>query len=607
MVLSTQTPPARPPPLRDLALLWRYVHPYRRRLAVALIALVIAAGCFLVLGQGLRQVIDSGFTQRDPGALDRALFLLLAVIVVMASATYTRFYLVSWLGERVVADLRADVFSHLLTLSPAFFEQQRTGEMVSRLTADSALLEQVVGTSVSLAARNLLMGAGSLVMLALTSMKLTLLVLLMVPVVIAPIALFGRRVRRLSRASQDRVADLGAYVDEALHEIRTVQAYGHEDADRALFGARLAAAFDTARRRIRQRAALIAAVILVVFGGVGVILWIGGYDVLGGRLTAGELSAFVFYSALVAGAAAAISEVAGDLQRGAGAAERMLELLRTAPQVAVPRRPEPLPVPARGAIEFDNVTFCYPARPHQPALDRFSLRVAPGEKLAVVGPSGAGKSTLFQLLLRFYDPNAGSILLDGVDVRGADPAQVRARIALVAQEPAIFAGSVRDNVRYGRSGASDAEVAAACDAAFATEFVERLPQGFATELGERGVRLSGGQRQRLAIARAILSARPVLLLDEATSALDSESERVVQAALERLMRGRTTLIIAHRLATVKGADRIAVLERGRLVGLGTHAALLADNALYARLAALQFRLAVTHAQDDEYDTTRRNA
>jgi ATP-binding cassette subfamily B protein len=607
MLLPTQTPTGRTPPPRDLALLWRYVRPYRRRLAVALVALVVAAGCFLVLGQGLRQVIDSGFTQRDPGALDRALFLLLTVIVVMASATYTRFYLVSWLGERVVADLRADVFSHLLTLSPAFFEQQRTGEMISRLTADSALLEQVVGTSVSLAARNLLMGAGSLVMLALTSLKLTLLVLLMVPVVIAPIALFGRRVRRLSRASQDRVADLGAYVDEALHEIRTVQAYGHEEADRTLFGARVAAAFDTARRRIRQRAALIAAVILLVFGGVGVILWIGGHDVLGGRLTAGELSAFVFYSALVAGAAAAISEVAGDLQRGAGAAERLLEILRTAPQVAVPQRPEPLPAPARGAIEFDNVTFCYPTRPHQPALDRFSLRIAPGEKLAVVGPSGAGKSTLFQLLLRFYDPDAGSIRLDGVDVRGADPAQVRARIALVAQEPAIFAGSVRDNVRYGRTGASDAEVAAACDAAFATEFIERLPQGFGAELGERGVRLSGGQRQRLAIARAILSGRPVLLLDEATSALDAESERVVQAALERLMRGRTTLIIAHRLATVKGADRIAVLERGRLLGLGTHAALLADNALYARLAALQFRLPVTHAQDDEYDTTRRNA
>jgi len=585
-----QTAPSRRFPLRDLALLWRYVRPYRARLALALVALVVAAGCFLVIGQGLKQVIDAGFAQRDPAALNRALVLLLGVIVVMASATFTRFYLVSWLGERVVADLRSEVFSHLLTLSPAFFEQQRTGEVISRLTADSALLEQVVGTSVSLAARNLLMGLGSLIMLALTSLKLTLLVLLMVPVVIAPIALFGRRVRRLSRASQDRIADLGAYLDEALHEIRTVQAYGHEQADRALFGARVARAFDTARRRIRQRAALIAAVILLVFGGVGVILWVGGHDVLSGRLSAGELSAFVFYSTLVAAAAGAISEVVGDLQRGAGAAERLLEILRAAPAVAAPAQPMPLPTPARGEIEFDNVVFVYPARPGQPALDRFSLRVAPGEKLAVVGPSGAGKSTLFQLLLRFYDPSAGTIRLDGVDVRRADPAQVRQRIALVAQEPAIFAGSVRDNVRYGRPDADDAQLRSACDAAFATEFIERLPQGFDTELGERGVRLSGGQRQRVAIARAILSARPLLLLDEATSALDSESERIVQAALERLMQHRTTIIIAHRLATVKRVDRIAVMERGRLVGLGTHASLIQDNALYARLAALQFRL-----------------
>jgi len=590
MPSPAHAPPAGPLPLRDLALLWRYVRPYRGRLLAALVALVVAASCFLVIGQGLKQVIDAGFAQRDPAALDRALVLLLAVIVVMASATFARFYLVSWLGERVVADLRSEVFSHLLTLSPAFFEQQRTGEVVSRLTADSALLEQVVGTSVSLAARNLLMGVGSLIMLALTSLKLTLLVLLTVPVVIAPIALFGRRVRRLSRASQDRIADLGAYLDEALHEIRTLQAYGHEQADRALFGARVARAFDTARRRIRQRAALIASVILLVFGGVGAILWVGGHDVLSGRLSAGELSAFVFYSTLVAAAAGAISEVVGDLQRGAGAAERLLEILRAVPAVAAPAQPTPLPRPARGEIEFDNVVFHYPARPGQPALDGFSLRVAPGEKLAVVGPSGAGKSTLFQLLLRFYDPSAGTIRLDGVDVRSADPAQVRGRIALVSQEPAMFAGSVYDNVRYGRADADDAQVRSACDAAFATEFIERLPQGFDTELGERGVRLSGGQRQRLAIARAVLCDRPILLLDEATSALDSESERIVQAALERLMRQRTTIIIAHRLATVKSADRTAVIDRGRLVGLGTHDSLIQDNALYARLASLQLRV-----------------
>ena len=572
---------------RELGLLWRYVAPYRARVAAAAAALLVAAGGFLVIGQGLRQVVDAGFAQANPHALDHALLLLLAVTVLMATATFVRFYLVSWLGERVVNDVRRDVYAHLLSLSPAFFDEARTGEMISRLTTDTALLEQVVGTSVSMALRNLLMGAGGLIMLALTSAKLTLLVLLAVPLVIAPIALFGRRVRRLSRLSQDRVAELGAHVDETLHEIRTVQAYGHEGEDRIAFAGRLDAAFQAARRRIVQRAALIGAVILLVFGGVAVILWVGGHDVLSGRLTAGQLSAFVFYSALVAGAAGALSEVAGDLQRGAGAAERLLEILATPPQIASAPDPEPLPRPVRGIIEFDAVRFFYPTRRREPALDALSLRVLPGERLALVGPSGAGKSTLFQLLLRFYDPEQGSVRLDGVDLRKADIAEVRGSIALVAQEPAIFAASVRDNVRYARVTASDEEVRRACEAAFATEFIERLPQGFGTELGERGVRLSGGQRQRLAIARAILSDRPVLLLDEATSALDAESERMVQAALERLMRGRTTLVIAHRLATVKAVDRIAVIDRGRVVGLGTHDALMQASALYARLASLQ--------------------
>jgi len=579
------------PGLRLLSLLWRYMHPYRYRLAGALVALVVAAACFLVIGQGLRQVVDSGFTRRDPEALDRALVLLLGVVSAMALATFFRFYLVSWIGERVVNDLRRDVYAHLLMLSPAFFDASRTGDVLSRVTTDTTLLEQVAGTSVSMALRNLLMGAGSLVMLALTSLKLTLLVLLTVPLVIAPIALFGRRVRRLSRQSQDRVADLGAHLDETLHEIRTAQAYGHEGADAREFERRIESAFESARRRIAQRAALIGAVILLVFGGVGVILWIGGHDVLAGRLSAGQLSAFVFYAALVAGAAGAVSEVVGDLQRGAGAAERLLEILGTPPAIAAPANPLPLPVPARGSIQFDAVTFRYPTRPAQPALAGFSLQVDPGEKLALVGPSGAGKSTVFQLLLRFYDPESGAIRLDAVDLRLADPQAVRRRIALVAQEPAMFSGSVRENVRYGRLDATDAEVRGACDAAFATEFVERLPDGLATELGERGVRLSGGQRQRLAIARAILSDRPVLLLDEATSALDAHSERMVQAALERLMRGRTTLIIAHRLATVKSVDRIAFMEGGRVVDVGTHAALLVSNAHYARLAALQFLVA----------------
>ena len=574
--------------LRHLRILWRFVAPYRWQMIGATVALVLAAGCFLVIGQGLKRVIDMGFLRGDSAALNHALIALLGVIMVMAAATYVRFYLVSWLGERAIADVRGAVFSHLLELSPAFFEQARAGDLVSRLTADTTLLEQVIGSSASMAVRNTLLGIGSLIMLALTSAKLTLLVLLMVPLVIGPIALFGRRVRRLSRASQDRVADLGAYVDETLHEIRTVQAYGHEAQDRHLFAQRLESAFATALRRVRSRAALIACVIMLLFGGIGVILWVGGQNVLAGELSAGQLSAFVFYAAIVAGSAGAISEVIGDLQRGAGAAERLLEILDSTAQIESPAAPTPLPSPPLGNVELDRVTFFYPTRPGHAALDEFSLRVRPGEKLALVGPSGAGKSTVFQLLMRFYDPDQGAVRIDGIDLKHTDPAGVRARIALVPQEPAIFASSVRFNVSYGRPDASEAELRAACSAAFADEFIERLPLGYDTELGERGVRLSGGQRQRLAIARAILSERPILLLDEATSALDSESERLVQIALERLMRGRTTLIIAHRLATVRSVDRIAMIDRGRLVSVGRHEELLATSELYARLVALQF-------------------
>ena len=573
--------------LRALTILLRFAAPYRQRMVYFGLAMMVSAGCFLVIGQGLKQVVDRGFSGGDPAALNHGLFFLLGVIVVMATATWARFYLISWLGERVIADIRRKVFSHLLTLSPAWFEQTRTGEMISRLTTDTALLEQIVGTSVSMALRNGVLGAGALVMLMLTSWKLTLLVMLTVPVVIVPIVLFGRRVRKLARASQDRVADLGSYVDEALHEIRTVQAYGHEETDRKLFGRRIEAAFDTARQRIRVRASLISAVIVLVFAGIGIILWIGGHDVLAGKLTGGELSAFVFYAAMVASAAAAMSEVMGDLQRGAGAAERLIEILDTHPAVVVPENPLAFP-PAGGAVAFDVVTFHYPSRPAIPALEDFTLAIAPGEKLALVGPSGAGKSTVFQLLLRFYDPQSGTIRIDGIDIRRADPVQLRNRIALVPQEPAIFAANVTENVRYGRPEATDADVRWACDAAFATEFVERLPEGFDTYLGERGVRLSGGQRQRLAIARAVLSDRPILLLADATSALDSESERMVQIALERLMESRTTLIIAHRLSTVKSVDRIAVIDQGRLIGSGTHEELLVSNPLYSRLAKLQF-------------------
>jgi len=574
--------------LRVLARVGRFVAPYRGRIAVALVALVVAAGATLALGQGVKIVIDRGFLERDAAALDGALAASLAVIVVMALATYVRFYNVSWLGERVTADLRRAVFDHLLRLPPGWFELKRTGEVISRLTSDTTMLETVIGSSASLALRNLLLLAGGLVMLALTSPKLTLLVLVGVPLTVAPIVLFGRRVRKLARDTQDRVGDVGAYVDEAIHEIRTVQAYVHEAADRETFAGRVEDAFGTARLRVHQRAMLVAMVIFLVFGAVGVILWVGGHDVLAGRMSAGELSAFVFYAVIVASAVGTISEVVGDLQRAAGATERLFELLAVEPEIATPAQPVALPSPSRGEVEIAAVTFHYPSRPDANALDDFSLSVKRGERVALVGPSGAGKTTVFQLLLRFYDPQSGTVRVDGVDVRDADPAELRRRIALVPQDPVIFASSVTDNVRYGRPEASDEDVRRACEAAYASEFVERLPQGFASFLGERGVRLSGGQRQRLAIARAVLADRPILLLDEATSALDAESERMVQLALERLMADRTTIIIAHRLATVRHADRIVVMDRGRAIASGTHDDLVRDNPLYARLAALQF-------------------
>jgi ATP-binding cassette subfamily B protein len=574
--------------LRTLARVARFLRPYRREIVLAAVGLVVAASAVLAVGQGLKFVVDRGFAAADARELDRMLALMLGVIVVMAGATYMRFYHVSWLGERVTADLRRAVFDHLLDLPPSFFEATRTGEVISRLINDTTMLETVIGSSASMAIRNMLLMIGGIVMLTLTSPKLTLLVLAGVPLVVVPIVLFGRRVRKLARATQDRVGDVGAFLDESLHEIRTVQGYGHEALDRRDFTSRVEAAFGTAVRRIRQRALLVAAVILLVFGAVGVILWIGGHDVVAGRLSAGQLSAFVFYAVLVAGAVGSISEVVGDLQRAAGATERLFELLSVEPAIRAPAHPVPMPAHGSGALSFEDVTFHYPSRPDAPALDRFSLDVRASEKVALVGPSGAGKTTVFQLLLRFYDPQAGVVRIDGVDLAKADPRDVRRQLALVPQDPVIFASTVLENVRYGRPGASDAEVKTACDAAYATEFIERLPGGFAGLLGERGVRLSGGQRQRLAIARAILADRPILLLDEATSALDAESERIVQRALERLMAGRTVLMIAHRLATVRHADRIAVVDRGHIVALGTHDALVRENPLYARLAALQF-------------------
>ncbi|MGH8799376.1 MAG: ABC transporter transmembrane domain-containing protein [Casimicrobiaceae bacterium] len=586
--MSTSPSTTSRPAARALLRLGGFLAPYRGRFALAGIALLLAAGGTLAVGQGLRLVIDRGFTAGNGAELDHALRALLAIIAVMAVATYVRFYNVSWIGERVTADLRERVFNHLLTLSPGFFEITRTGEVISRLTNDTTMLETVIGSSLSMALRNIVLGAGALVLLMLTSLKLTLLVLAGLPVVVLPIIIFGRRVRRFSRTSQDRVADTGAYVDEAIHEIRTVQAYAHEPEDRSAYGERVEAAFSAGVRRIRQRALLIAAVIFLVFVAVGIILWIGGHDVLAGRLSAGQLASFVFYAVIVATSVGAVSEVAGELQRAAGATERLMEILDTPSEIAAPANPVPLPEPPLATVALDDVTFAYPSRHNDPALSALTLTVAAGERVALVGPSGAGKTTLFQLLLRFYDPQQGRVLIDGVDVRRADPRAVRSRIAVVPQDPVIFAASVWDNVRYGRADASDADVRDACEAAYATEFLARLPRGFDTELGERGVKLSGGQRQRLAIARAILARRPILLLDEATSALDAESERMVQLALDRLMHGRTTLIIAHRLATVVGADRIVVLDGGIAVAEGTHQSLVRDDPLYRRLAALQF-------------------
>lgn len=574
--------------IRQLARIVGFLKPYRRQIAIASTALVMASGSILALGQGLKKVIDHGLTASNAALLDQALFGMLIVVAVMAAATFVRFYYVSWIGERVTADIRREVFAHLLKLSPGFYEITRTGEVISRLTSDTTVLENAIGSSISMALRNALNMTGALIMLLITSPKLTGLVLLGVPLVLGPIMLFGRRVRKLSRASQDRVADVGAYIDEALHEIRTVQAYGHQAQDTRLFGERVEAVFATSVRRIVQRASLMAAVILLVFGAIGFILWVGGHDVVAGRLSGGQLSAFIFYAVMMAVGVGTISEVIGDLQRAAGATERLMELLSTESEISAPADPIALPSPARGAIDFDNVIFYYPSRPDTPALRDFTLTAQPGEKLALVGPSGAGKTTVFQLLLRYYDPQRGRVLIDSVDIRTADPSDVRSRIALVPQDPVIFAASIAENVRYGRPEASDHEVEAACEMACAMEFIARMPEGLGTFLGERGVRLSGGQRQRIAIARAILADRPILLLDEATSALDAASEQMVQLALERLMRNRTTLIIAHRLATVQGADRIAVMDHGRIVDIGTHAELMRANALYSNLASLQF-------------------
>jgi ATP-binding cassette, subfamily B, bacterial len=570
-------------------MVFRHVARYPGHLAAAILALCVSSAATLGIPYGLKRIIDRGFSQgSDPDTVSTSFQYMLMIVVVLALATAVRFWFVSWIGERVVADLRLQVQRHLVRLSPRFFEENRPSEIASRLTSDTALIEQVVGTTVSVALRSTFTMIGGVVFLFTLSGKLAGMMVVGIPLVLLPVLLFGRKVRGFSRRSQDRIADVGALATETLGAMKIVQAFNQEGREASRFGAAVEAVFAAAKRRIGLRAIMTALAIGLMFGAIVLILWEGALDVAAGRMSGGAITAFVVTCGIVAGSFGSLAEVYGELLRGAGAASRIEELLAEQPDIRAPARPVPLPEPPRGALAFEGVTFRYPTRPDVSALQDFTLSVRPGETVAVVGPSGAGKSTLFQLAERFYDPQLGRVSIDGVDLRDADPAALRDRIALVPQEAVIFAASARDNLRYGRWDASDEQLWAAAEAANAAEFLRKLPEGMDTFMGEGGVRLSGGQRQRLTIARALLRDAPILLLDEATSALDAESERLVQQALERLMADRTTLVIAHRLATVRAAQRIVVMDAGKIIEEGSHGQLIARGGLYARLASLQF-------------------
>ncbi len=566
-----------------------FIAPYKWRVIAALIALMATAGLTLSVGYGVRLLIDQGFAQQSLNELGNAIKFIIGVTLCIAIGTFFRFYLVSCVGERVSADIRLAVFNHVVTLHPSYFETHSSGDIMSRLTTDTTLLQSIIGSSFSMAMRSALMCVGAIVMLFATNVKLTLIVLISVPLVLIPILIYGRRVRALSRQSQDSMADVGSYAGEAIEQIKTVQSFSSEQYEKAAFADEVEKAYEVGRQRVKQRAILISGVIVIVFSAISGMLWVGGSDVIQGQMSAGDLAAFVFYAIMVASSTATISEVMGELQRAAGATERLIEILQVESDIQAPSQPIRITETMPAEVTFDSVSFNYPSRPDQPAIKELNLTAEQGKVLALVGPSGAGKTTLFELLQRFYDTEQGQVLYGGIDIRNLDPSDLRRQMALVPQQPALFSHDVFHNIRYGNPNATDEQVIAAAKKAHAHEFIEKLPDGYHSFLGERGVRLSGGQKQRIAIARAILKDPKILLLDEATSALDSESEHHVQQALEALMKGRTTLIIAHRLSTIQHADKIAVLDDGALVDIGDHSSLMQSCELYQRLVALQFK------------------